>query len=355
MLNLHARRTARNHYSNWTPSFEHLHALATVALLLIVLLLPANAFACACGCGIFDVGANVLAGMPTESENGVSVWFRYSYMNQNQNWEGMSKAPASDNGDKEINTSFYTVGGEYMINMDWTIMAELPIYARHLTTTDDGTVFGPAGSIYTGKITDLGDLQLSALYTGLSSDMSTGLSFGVKLPTGNYTGPTGPLGGTEFDRDSLPGTGSTDLMLGAYHVGALTADGTLGYLAQARYQFALMTRDSYRPGNELDGAVGLTYDFGARGPFADVLPLLQFLGSWRDRDSGNAADPLNSGYRRLLIAPGIELRLKQFRFYADVEKPIYQDTNAAASVAIEGTSGQLTASTLYKAQVAYDF
>ena len=148
-----------------------------------------------------------------------------------------------------------------------------------LTTTDDGTVFGPAGSVYTGKLTDLGDLQLIGLYTGLSPDMSTGLSFGVKLPTGNYTGPTGPLGGAEFDRDSLPGTGSTDLMVGGYHVGGLNADGTLSYFVQARYQFAVLTRDSYRPGNELDGAVGVTYNFGAFGPLTKVAPVLQLLGS----------------------------------------------------------------------------
>ena len=125
-------------------------------------------------------------------------------MNQNQNWEGNSKAPASDNKDKRITTSFYTVGGQYMIDRNWTVMAELPTYSRKLTTTDDGTVAGPAGSIYSGKLTDLGDLQVTGTYTGLSPDMSTGLSYGVKLPTGNDTGPNGPLGGAEIDRELCP-------------------------------------------------------------------------------------------------------------------------------------------------------
>jgi hypothetical protein len=63
------------------------------------------------------------------------------------------------------------------------VMAELPIYSRARTTTDDdGNVFGPAGSIYTGYLTDLGHLQLTGMYTGFSPDMSTWLSFGVKLP-----------------------------------------------------------------------------------------------------------------------------------------------------------------------------
>ena len=329
--------------------------LRNVAPILIASLYfaPTASWACACGCGVFDVGAGTM--MPTDSESGLSVWFRYAYMNQNQNWEGNSKAPASDNGDKDIKTSFYTVGGEYMVDRNWTVMAELPTYSRRLTTTDDGTKFGPDGSVYSGKITDLGDLQVTGMYTGLSEDMSTGLSFGVKLPTGNYTGPNGPLGGAEFDRDSLPGTGSTDFMVGGYHIGGLNADNTFAYFAQARYQFAVMTRDSYRPGDELDSAVGLTYDFGEKGPLNKVAPVLQLIGSYRQHDTGVNADQLNSGYERLLIAPGIELRLSKVRLYADIELPIYQHTNAASSPAVEGTSGQLVASTLFKVQLAYDF
>ena len=339
---------------NSSVAFERRRVVAALALMATVLV-PADAFACACGCGVFDVGGSAINALPTDSDTGLSVWFRYSYMNQNRNWEHGSSAPASDNQDKEINTSFYSTGGEYMINPNWTVMAELPVYARHLTTTDDGTVFGPPGGIYTGKLTALGDLQLNAMYTGFSSDMTTGLSFGVKLPTGDFTGPRGPLGGLEFDRDSLPGTGSTDLMIGGYHIGNLNALGTLAYFVQARYEAAIATQEDYRPGNEADGAAGITYDLDTIGPLDDVTPLVQLIGSWRLHDTEANADPLNSGYKRLLVAPGIQMRIKKFRIYADVEKPIYQYTNAASSLAIEGTSGQLVASTLYKLQLAYDF
>jgi hypothetical protein len=326
---------------------------ALAAAVLLVIASPGAALACACGCGVFDVGASTL--MPSESESGFSVWFRYDYMNQSQNWEGSAKAPASDNGDKEIRTNFFTPGAEYVINSDWTVMTELPIYNRHLTTTDDGTVAGPAGSVYTGYLTDFGDLQVSGVYTGLSDDLSTGISLGMKFPTGNFTGPNGPLGGAEYDRDSLPGTGSTDLMIGGYHIGGLNADNTLAWFAQARYQFAVATQDNYRPGNELDAAVGLTYDFGEVGPLTQIAPVLQLIGSHRERDSQANADQLNSGYTRLLIAPGIQARINKFRIYADVELPIYQYANAASNVNIEGTSGQLVAPVLVKVQLTYDF
>ena len=293
--------------------------------------------------------------MPGDSTAQTTVWFRYDYMNQNENWERGSKAPAADNGDKRINTSFYTIGASYMINHDWTVMAELPTYQRALTTTDDGTVQGPPGSIYTGHDTALGDLHIEATYTGLTKDMSTGLSFGVKLPTGDYTGPTGSLGGSEFDRDSLPGTGSTDLIVGGYHVGYLNTAQTLGYYVQARYQFAVSTRNDYRPGNELDAAAGVSYNFGEVGGLTKVAPVLQVINSFREHDSGANADPLNSGYERVLFAPGVDVRVKQFNLFADVELPIYQHTNAAANASIEGTAGQLVAPILYKLQVSYSF
>jgi hypothetical protein len=345
------RDWARSAIESQFLPFTRLFQLAAPILIIVAAMLPTEALACACGCGVFDVGVNTLPSGAT----GLTVWLRYSYMNQNQNWEGSSKALASDNSDKEIQTDFYTVGADYMVSDNWMVMAELPVYQRTLTTTDDGTVFGPAGSVYAGHLTAMGDLELSGVYTGLSSDMSTGLSVGLKLPTGDYTGPNGPLGGAEFDRDSLPGTGSTDLMLGAYHAGSFDADNTLTYFVQGLYRVAFQTRDQYRPGNEFDGVAGLSYDLGAVGPLSKLAPTFQLINSYRERDSGANADPLNSGYERVLLAPGIETQFNNFRLYANVSFPVYQYTNAASSVSIEGTSGQLTAKTMLTIETAYDF
>jgi hypothetical protein len=330
-------------------------AIAAAALTATLTLAPSAALACACGCGVFDIGSGTM--MPTDAQGAFTAWFRYDYMDQNQNWEGDSKAPAADNQDKQIRTSFFTFGGQFMVNHDWTVMAEVPIYDRALTTTDDGTVFGAAGGVYTGHLTALGDLQMTAMYTGFSPDMSTGLGLGVKLPTGDFTGPKGPLGGYEFDRDSLPGTGSTDIIVSGYHVGGLDRSGALSYFVQARYQFAVATQQGYRPGDEFDSAAGVTYNFGAVGPVSKVAPVLQLLNSYRQKDSGPEADPPNSGYERLLIAPGVDVRINKVHVYADVEVPLYQHVNAAEGeeAVIDGTSGQLVASPLYKVRLAYDF
>ncbi len=331
-------------------SVARLAALA--ALLGLSALAPSLARACACGCGIFDIGDGTL--MPADSPSGFTGWFRYSSMNQNRNWEFGSAAPAADNGDKRITTNFYTFGGQYMINHRWTIMAELPIYDRTFVSTDDGTVAGPAGSLYAGHITSLGDLVLTGLYTGFSPDMSTGVSLGVKLPTGAYASPLGPLGGAEFDRDTLPGTGSTDLVFGGYHVGRIGAAGRIGYFVQAKYQVAVATRDSYRPGDEFDAAIGANYNLGAFGVISRIAPGLQLINSLRGHDTGDNAAPPNSGYERLLIAPGLEVRIKRVRLYADVALPIYQHVNSVLPGAAD-SAGQLVAPALFKVQASYNF
>lgn len=332
---------------------------------LSLLLLPCISWACACGCGMFDIGANTA--FANMSESGWTAWFRVNYMNQNKNWEGASSAPASDNHDKDIKTWFYTVGGQYMFNHDWGLMVEVPIFQRSFTTLGDGGPY-PVGTTPKTDLTAMGDTMIQGVYAGFSPDMSTGVTFGVKLPTGDYTGPLIPpnglpasnpnstTGGLAYDRDTLPGTGSTDVLLGGYHFGAVTSDNRLVYFAQARYDIAVFTRDgatgSYRPGSEVDAATGLTYDLGQAGFFDRVAPVMQLLGSWRVRDSGTAAS-LNSGYRRLLVAPGFEVRIDKTRVYMDAEVPVlqYVKTDVRAS----GNVGQLTASVVWKLQLAYDF
>jgi hypothetical protein len=327
--------------------------LRPAAFAAAVALFPGAALACACGCGVFDVGDGTF--MPNNANSGFSAWFRYSFMDQDENWEGASKAPASDNADQKLETSFYTFGGQYVINRDWTVMAQLPIYDRSFVSTDDGSVAGPAGSLYHAHLTSLGDMELMATYTGFDKDLSTGLSLGVKLPTGKWKSPLGPLGGEAFDRDSMPGTGSTDLMIGGYHVGSLNKSSTLSWFAQARYQVAIATQEDYRPGDELDAALGVSYDLGRHGPFSSIAPVLQAVDSLRLRDSGANADPLNTGYERVLIEPGIAARVGKARLFADVDFPIYQHMNSAPNPTVSGTAGQLVARTMFRLQVSYDF
>src|ERR1700712_4545183 len=123
---------------------------ASAALALVT---PTIASACACGCGLFDVGNGTVT--PVASDSGLSVWLRYDYVDQDQNREQGAQAPAADNIDKRIATSFITVGGEYMINRKFTVMAELPFIRRSFTTTGADAAGNPL--VETVPLNDLGD------------------------------------------------------------------------------------------------------------------------------------------------------------------------------------------------------
>ena len=174
-------------------------------------MIPGEALACACGCSVFDVGSTSL--LPKEGDHGGVVYFEWDHSDQNRNWSGTSKAPADNNGDKRIPTDWYVVGMNYMINRDWGVGVRIPTANRAFTTD---TNFGATpAAVETFHASVVGDIELTGMYTGLSKDMSKGLIFGVKLPTGNYTAPN-------FDRDTQIGTGSTDLILGGFWRGMIT-------------------------------------------------------------------------------------------------------------------------------------
>ena len=289
--------------------------IAALLLASLALLLPLQACACACGCGVFAVGTSAL--LPNGT--GGTAFLEYNLLNQTQNWSGTSSAPAADNDDKNIRTDFYTAGLQYMFNRDWGFNLEIP-YTDRLFITEDG------GQLQSFHHDALGDVRLMGMYTGLSDDMSTGVSFGLKLANGDYTYPG-------FDRDTSLGTGTTDLLLGIYHQMSLDADNTWTGFAQAHYDRAFYSKDGYRPGDELDAAAGAYYSGWQFGRATTLAPVLQVLVSERLRDAGVNADPANSGYLRLLAAPGLELDTSRFRFYADVEFPIYQDVNGDQLIA----------------------
>jgi hypothetical protein len=294
------------------------------------LALPVLAHACACGCGGFGVGAGNLIPLA----GGGTVYVETDYLDQDRNFSGDSRAPAANNDDKQIQTEFVTVGGQYSLSANWRVAAELPIENRVFRTADDD------GGVDRFEHAAIGDVRLTATYSGLARDHTTGVTFGVKLPTGDFKYPG-------FDRDTEIGTGSTDLLLGVYHLGDLNKARTWTYFAQARAQVTLTSQGGYTPGNEVDGAIGVSY--GGLGAVTDKVkftPLLQLEGSVRAVDSGPAtADSQGSGYQRLVVAPGIEMAVGRWKVYGDLGFPVYQHVNG----------NQLTAPVLFKAVVSRSF
>ena len=269
------------------------------------------------------------------SGQGGTIWEEYDFMDQTHNWSGTSKASDDQNGDKQIRTSFFNTGFQYFFNREWGISVELPYDHRYFKTDNNWPT--PPEAIQTFDHSAIGDMRIKGTYTGFSPDMSTGLTFGFKLPTGDWTYPG-------FDRDTEIGSGSTDALIGGYHRGAIMGYDSFSYFVQDLLDQPFLTQGGYRPGTENDAALGAYYHGWSLGGVR-VTPVAEVLNSYRSRDRGWAADPTDSGYERILLTPGLELDYKRVMVYFDVGFPVYQYTNG----------NQLVSSALYKVSVSYMF
>ena len=298
--------------------------LAGFAITLTVSLTPETSHACACGCGMFDIGTSSL--LPTR-EGGIA-FIEYDFMNQKNNYHGTSSAPSANNDDKDIRTTFITAGAQYMFNGNWGVKAEVPFLQRSVVM-DDGM---GEESVHSSSV---GDIRIRGIYTGLADDMSTGITFGLKLPTGEFKE-------TGLDRDMQIGSGTTDLLLGAYHMGHLPKQ--WNWFVNTSLDQPLAARNEYRPGTEVNLGSGVYYDGWYIGN-VQIAPLAQFIGTYRAHDTGPASSPDNTGYERVLFSPGVEIDTGGSRIYGDVGFPIYQN--------IRGN--QLTAPVLFKLNVSHSF
>jgi len=268
------------------------------------------------------------------SGQGGMAFLQYAYQDQDHNWSGTSQAPAANNDDKEIRTHFATLGLQYMFNRTWGVQAEVPYDFRYFKTTDN------AGNIVSRNWSQLGDVRVEGIYTGIFPDMSAGVTLGMKLPTGNYSYDSDVV-----DRDSELGSGSTDILLGGFYRNSLTHDNTWKWFAQLLLDVPTLTQVQYRPGVELDTAAGIDYEGLSLGRVR-IAPLAQVIFSERTSDSGaHAASPVASGYQRLMLSPGIEFHIHPVLVYADAEIPVYQNF----------TGYQLVAPVLLKVSVSYMF
>jgi hypothetical protein len=308
----------------------------------VAVLAPSAARACACGCGVFDVGTS---GMLPQGAGGMA-FVEYDFQDQTRNWANTGPAPSANNGDKDIRTDFTTYGLQYMFNRTWGFQIEVPYDFRDFKTQGGAT----GNEIPSLKWSSLGDIRLEGIYTGFSEDMSSGLTFGVKLPTGDFSHNDAY---DDIDRDTELGSGSTDVLLGGFHRHRLVSDSSWTWFAQALLDVPVLTQDQYRPGVEIDMAAGIYYQgwyiHGVR-----ITPLAQIIGSLRTSDSGNYAsggifdDPAAgraSGYQRVLLSPGIEASIGKVDVYADVEVPVFQDF----------VGNQVAAPWLFKMYVSYMF
>ena len=300
-----------------------MHRNLFAALLAPALLYSASAVA-SCGAAFCTVNTDWGAqGLWTEP--GTRFGLRFEYMDQDQPQSGTQRVavgqiPMHHDEVRTINRNWLATL-DHGFNERWSMSVALPIVDRwHEHIHNHRGAKLPE----TWDFTEVGDLRVLGRYTAAPSGL--GFNFGLKLPTGRHD--VRNADGDEAERTLQPGSGTTDLLLGAYVQGELR-EHKLAWFAQGLVQAALNTRDEFKPGASLGIDAGLRYDVAG-----GIGLLLQANVLVRDRDEGVQAEPANSGGRYAWLSPGVSVDLgRDWQIYAFVQLPLYQDVNGVQLVA----------------------
>lgn len=284
-------------------------------------------WACAtCGCAL---NSDAATGYATTA--GFRVNLQYDYIHQNElrsGTRGESGVATGDELEHQTLNRYFTLGVVYSPSSTWRVEAKLPYVVRDHSTFGayDPTV--PLPPLSTSRSSSFGDAKLLVSYQGLLPTRNLGLQLGVKLPTGlsgsavNFR--TGPAAGTPLDASLQPGTGSTDVILGAYYIKAVSQDFDLISLGQ--FQAAVHSRQTdpgndYRPGNSTTLSVGLRYVTDPRW-----VPQLQVNLVRKSADQGALADLADTAGTVAYASPGVTVRVRHdLHAFAFAQLPVYSN------------------------------
>jgi hypothetical protein len=302
-------------------------AASASAVLALFATICAPAHACSsCGCTLNADWAS----QGVTNRSGWSGDLRYDYYDQDDLRSGTHRVDRSTitfPNEEEIQQRTVnrdtTLTLDYGFGNDWGITFRLPWLDRYHTTIAEGDT-----EVSTSRFSEIGDMRVLARYLGFSEAQDWGLQFGLKLPTGrtNIAFGEGPEAGEPLDRGLQPGTGSTDLLLGAFRFGGFGDAGVLrelDWFSQAMVQVPVAADHGFRPGAALNVSAGLHY----RG-FGAIVPQAQLNARFEGRESGDEADTANSGATLLYFSPGATWAATQrLSFYAFAQVPVYQRVN----------------------------
>lgn len=313
----------------------HHKTLLSLTLALAILACGSEAFACAaCDSTLSKDWEN----QGISSKPGFTADLSYSYLNQNQQRYGSAKAfgalinnqlAAGQEIEAFTKTQTLTAALNYTGDV-FALSIQVPFVNRTHGTYGNTA---PLGSTYlTSSDNSIGDMRIFGRYSGFSSEKTSGIIAGVKMPTGN-TGATFSDGITPLDSGLQIGTGSTDLIFGGYTAGAIHE---YGWFVQGTVQHAVATdmalgNLTYRPGDAYTVNTGIRYaEFGAK-----ITPMLQLNIIKRQADTGTSVplDPVTlvpvSGGTLAYLAPGASIRLGGgTSVYGFIQLPVYQSVNS---------------------------
>jgi hypothetical protein len=281
----------------------------------------ANAHA---ACGVSFCAVNTDWAVQGEwTKRGGRVDLRFEYIDQDQPRSGTDKVavgevPRHHDEVRTINRNWIATF-DYNFSAKWGISAALPVVDR-----SHEHIHHHHGSqlLETWNFTEAGDARVTGRYRfaswagGLGA---AGVNVGVKLPTGRFevTNDAGDMA----ERSLQPGTGTTDGLVGVFYSRGRPTGSS--WFAQLRADAAFEERDGYRPGNRLFADVG--YRARLWGPLAYDI---QVNGVVRDRDSGDQAEPEDTGGEFVYVSPGLSVALgPSAQAYLFLQLPLYQRVN----------------------------
>ncbi len=304
--------------------------------------LPISTWACAtCGCTVNSDAAMGYAAGP-----GWRVNLEYTYIDQDQLRIGTRTAtpgevvnspsnPVLDGGEIEKDTinRYLTLGVNYRPDANWSVNLLVPYVIRGHTTYGTqqqpySTAETAPGQISGARVSKLGDVKLLGNYQGLLSNHDFGLQLGVKLPTGQYgtavNFDNGPNTGSPLDASLQAGTGSTDLIVGAYYYRAVAQD--VAIFANGQFQSAVAHKQSqpgndFKPGNSETLSLGVRYEANP-----NWIPQLQLNVLHKSPDQGALADTTDTIGTVAFISPGITIQvLRNLHAYGVAQLPVYSN------------------------------
>lgn len=282
----------------------------------------------AASCGAAFCSVNT--GWTTESAligTGSVLDLRFEYIDQDHLRSG-SRSASEDEAGGQHHEELETVNRNYLLTFShslkppWGVWIVAPVVDRdhrHLHH-HHGEELPESWSF-----TDIGDVSLIGryrlpLYGSAERQVTTGINFGLQLPTG----PTDVTNreGEQAERSLQPGSGTLGGIIGAYFQRKMPAQGAL-WFAQVYYRHALESDEGYKPGSHLGLDLGYSHDLGER---LDAVVQLNLV--LRGRDEGPAAEPEDSGADYLALSPGLNYALgRLWQAYGYVQLPLYQHVN----------------------------
>lgn len=302
-------------------------AAALLAALAPLGVLPQRSYACAsCGCTL-----SADAAMGYSAQPGWRLSVEYDYIDQNQLRSGtqpVSGVPAGTELEHETVNQYITAGLSYSPNSSWNMTLLIPYVIRSHSTYGSYDPTQPLPELSRSFSSSIGDLKLIGSYQGFLPTNNLGVQLGVKLPSGKYGTAvdfySGPNAGTPLDASLQPGTGSTDVIAGAYYYQAISQN--FDAFVNGQFQSAVKHKmdqpgNDYRPGNTTTVSFGLRYEANPRW-----VPQLQLNLLHKQPDTGALADVQNTAGSVVYVSPGITAQLAaRLHVFAFAQLPVYSN------------------------------